>query len=71
MTFLLVNLAWSLVMLGGCAAFYALWRLWRWLGTAGSATIQVATYEERKAEEAFVEHARRRAKEVYISLGEV
>jgi hypothetical protein len=45
-------------------------RAWLWLGRSGSATIQVMTVEERRKEEVFVEHARRRAwKELYMEVG--
>jgi hypothetical protein len=69
--FLALGIAYALVVTICCWLLHALWTAWRFMARSGSVTIQVMTVEERRAEEEFVEHARRRAwKELYLEVGQ-
>lgn len=69
--FLALGIAWALTTSLCLWLLWQLVRLVRYVRSRGNITIQVLTAEERLQEEAFVEYARQRAKEIYISLGEV
>lgn len=68
--FALLGIAWIMVTTLCLWLFWQCIRLIFWAQKAGSVTIQVMTSEERRQQEEFVEHARRRAwKELYMEVG--